>query len=110
MIETGFYVFNTEAHPIDGAALDCCMKLNEQNTDPLPSLMELIDLKMVFERYLDLINSDFEIRDAKDEVSYPADYGKSNASSIDKDSFLCNLNEKFKSDFYMTSTSRVVFT
>lgn len=33
LMETGFFVFNTEAHPIDGAALDCCISMRQTKHD-----------------------------------------------------------------------------
>jgi hypothetical protein len=118
LIETGFYVFNTEAHPIDGAALDCCMTLKSQNNEPLKTLFDTIDLKTILERYLDLsTNTEFEVHDI-DETENLVEpcvmdgvYKRQpNVSSIVRDSFLCNLNDKFASDFYMISTERSTYT
>ncbi|RNA32625.1 ER degradation-enhancing alpha-mannosidase 2 isoform X1 [Brachionus plicatilis] len=42
VIETGFFFFNTEAHPIDGASLECCQILGSEEDEPelLPQLID----------------------------------------------------------------------
>lgn len=47
MIETGFFFFNTEAHPVDGAALECCRSFRSEEDDS-ELISELID------RYMDI--------------------------------------------------------
>ena len=37
MLEAGGYIFNTEAHPIDPAALACCSGLSEDEVDVFES-------------------------------------------------------------------------
>lgn len=48
MIETGFFFFNTEAHPIDGACLECCRSLRSEKEESefLPKLIDrYVDVK-----------------------------------------------------------------
>jgi hypothetical protein len=49
MLETGFFFFNTEAHPIDGAALDCCVTLREKKTE-----LNNLNLDKLINRYVKL--------------------------------------------------------
>ena len=49
MLETGFFFFNTEAHPIDGAALDCCVTLREKKSD-----LNNLNLNKLINRYVKL--------------------------------------------------------
>ena len=51
-IGTGFYIFNTEAHPIDGACLECCRTLNRKNSTAASTKSDL-NRKLV-DRYANL--------------------------------------------------------
>ena len=48
MIETGYFYFNTEAHPVDGASLECCRVLRDPQSNENLNLEDLLDkyLKM----------------------------------------------------------------
>lgn len=50
LIETGYFFFNTEAHPVDGASLECCRSLNgaKQNT----SLIDKLNLDKLIEKHI----------------------------------------------------------
>lgn len=49
-IETGLFVFNTEAHPIDGGSLECCRVQRGKQA----SLDETVNLSQLVDRYLSL--------------------------------------------------------
>ena len=56
-IETGYFFFNTEAHPIDGASLECCRILRNKelkNEDEDMNIFNHLNLEKLFDRYVDL--------------------------------------------------------
>ena len=52
IIETGFNFFNTEAHPIDGATIDCCPSLKRES-----NLFTDADLNKLLNRHI-LLNTE----------------------------------------------------
>ena len=95
LIETGFYVFNTEAHPIDGAALDCCQRFNENKIDFNGILDHYVQLNLGFIKARERVipsycNYDFDkLKDIK------------NLDLI----YSCNLSDYFKTRFQTMSSS-----
>ena len=59
MIETGGYVFNTEAHPVDTSMLYCCGIDKVNDDDRLQDLYDRIDLLQL----LDLVEKEYELFD-----------------------------------------------
>ena len=59
-VETGFFFFNTEAHPLDGAAIECCRvqrladKNKEGREDEYASLLRELNVESLIERYVSL--------------------------------------------------------
>lgn len=49
-IETGFNIFNTEAHPLDGAALECCRSFRANHNKT--SLLKQVHLDGLLNKYL----------------------------------------------------------
>ena len=54
----GFYVFNTEAHPIDGAALHCCGVDKQRDDARLQHLHDTLDVTALFELVDDASHDD----------------------------------------------------
>ena len=54
----GFYVFNTEAHPIDGAALHCCGADKQRDDARLQHLHDTLDVTALFELVDDASHDD----------------------------------------------------
>jgi hypothetical protein len=51
------FFFNTEAHPIDGASLECCQAMREKdlgNKDEDWEMLESLNLKSLLNRYVQL--------------------------------------------------------
>ena len=64
LIETGFFLFNTEAHPIDGASLECCRALNSKKTSNKNleyNILSNLNLDKLIDRFVDL-KSEFRNR------------------------------------------------
>ena len=56
----GFYVFNTEAHPIDGAAVHCCSAERVADQLELQAIHDNIDLVQLFDLFHQNDNNNFE--------------------------------------------------
>ena len=59
LIETGFFIFNTEAHPVDGASLECCRTLRSQTLNQNDLEMEVYDflnIDKLLDRFVRLSN------------------------------------------------------
>jgi len=53
LIETGFFFFNTEAHPVDGASLECCRMLRSKTDNPeTPSLLQSLNLEKLLNKHI----------------------------------------------------------
>lgn len=120
MVETGFYVFNTEAHPIDGGSLDCCMRLNSMKKK---ALEESIDLNQVFERYIRLNLGNYNKHEKQLKSKLSDEFISDTSLNIDNcnefnelvnrqhnkvnSSYenLCNLSSLFKVNFQSMSTT-----
>ena len=50
VIETGFFFFNTEAHPVDGGSLECCQSLRRKDTDDDP--LSRLDVDNLLSKYV----------------------------------------------------------
>jgi hypothetical protein len=122
-METGFSVFNTEAHPIDGAALECCRMLNLKNSnqDEDLNIFEEIQLDNLFEKFLALDSNSIDLdfsnyiqneydelkrddlnKEKKEQIKFEKMCAKTRNSNviIDEKSFLsqntCSTNDTFK--------------
>jgi hypothetical protein len=102
LVETGFYIFNTEAHPIDGASLDCCQRLNFNKNK---NIMNTIDMNGILERYAQL-HSGLRRRREKVVPSFcNFDFnGLGNLTNLDF-IYACNLSDYFKTKFHSMSSS-----
>jgi hypothetical protein len=58
VIETGLFIFNTEAHPVDGASLECCRVQRHNKAKDKKSidmeLYEFLDIDQILDRYVRL--------------------------------------------------------
>ena len=62
LIDSGFYVFNTEAHPIDGAAVRCCSR-KKSDDEQLKHIHEDIDLLSMIDGPYNLDSMESENRE-----------------------------------------------
>ncbi|KAL5007551.1 hypothetical protein ScPMuIL_016357 [Solemya velum] len=90
IIDTGAYVFNTEAHPMDIAAVHCCSAGKKENDRIIQEMHDNIDL-------LSLIGIDFE-----EDILSTRDRGKKSSKS--ENDFVSN----FKSDIGKLSLEEVI--
>lgn len=92
VIESGGYVFNTEAHPIDIAAISCCQRLKD-NENELDDTINLYDLfiksnKQSKKDWLEFEESNFETNNDTQTIpqiySTISDQNKFDYQSVDK--------------------------
>lgn len=53
ILETGLFIFNTEAHPVDGGSLECCRKQRlkeKENQDEDLNIFEHIDVDKLVDK------------------------------------------------------------
>jgi hypothetical protein len=61
LIETGLFIFNTEAHPVDGGSLECCRsqhsagEANEANEIDM-KIYDFLNIESLVDRYVRLSN------------------------------------------------------
>ena len=112
VIETGYSIFNTEAHPIDGAALECCQTLKSKE-----NLFNQLDLSKLIDKYINInsvrtnidvnqeysdLKHEFEVELEQTEVKFQklCDKLKNTNLIISEMSFLtemtCSTNDTFK--------------
>ncbi|ESO11230.1 hypothetical protein HELRODRAFT_194877 [Helobdella robusta] len=92
VIHTGGYVFNTEAHFVDAAALYCCSSNKQQDEDELRRMMNHIDL-------VDLLTGDDDTDDdysiylQKANLKFDNDKVNDNPQSSDGEANPCNSTD-----------------
>jgi len=97
IIETGYFFFNTEAHPIDGASLECCRVLKSTNPEVKNeslSLLKRLNLTKLINRHIELNSkhSNVDIKGLNEE--YKLLKKQEELEQLNKDSLRLNICSK----------------
>jgi len=96
LIETGFFFFNTEAHPVDGASLECCRLLRSGVDSPEgPDLLQSLDLSKLLNKHIRTLSGDS--RNGQDE-SLVKEKPDDELRKANERSFFANLCSRLGND------------
>jgi hypothetical protein len=97
VIDTGSYVFNTEAHPIDLAAVDCCHAIRQQNQSPIDvGLNQTVQFQQLLTESIESLVNAFQLSIDQFESIHQS-------SAINRTTSVHNLDESSQSVFHSSS-------